>query len=916
MDGQFCPFGGTVLARMRWAMTWARVGVAILVTALLAPACTITGASATVAAGRPGPPRALTVDGDRAPVGVDPDDVEFAWHVSVRRAGAGQGAYRILVSTRPDRTPPDRSVVWDSGVVASAQQAFVGYRGPRLAADQAYWWSVATADASGRFGAFAPAQRFVTGLRDGDWRAQWLRPGPPGPVPEEYTYVRHDARLSASPIVRAVLYVAAAHHDDVHINGVHADTGNAFAYPDELYYQATDVTALVRAGRVNSIGVLHHWYGAGQGRPAAIPGLLVELSVLHRDGRRELITSDGTWKQHAAEWLPAPPRNDEGDFVERVDGRLSPLGWDRPGFDDRSWAATPVLGPAGTPPFTHLVASRTRIGEQAVPPVSVRALPDGSVVADFGAVIAARPAVTFRAGRSGRVVGLHVGFLLDADGHVSTTRGTQGTDLHDEYIERAGRQTFEPLTYLGFRYLEVTRPGEPIRASDLTAFARHTVLPDDGATFTSSDPFLDRVFALTERSAAFSAQEQFVDTPTREKGQFLADAFNESQATMGAFGEQDLSWQALRDFARSQARYWPDGRVNAVYPNGDGARDIPDYTELYPEWVWQYYLATGDRATLAALYPVVARIDDYLARSVDPHTGLVTRLPGGSGDYEFGIVDWPPAMRYGYDVATAARTTVNVLAVNAYARTAQMAEVLGRGLDAGPATTRARALTAAINARLTRPDGVYVDGLEADGTGSAHASQQANALALAFGIVPPSRTGSVGAYVAGLGIALGPMNGLSLLRALHVAGRDADVVRVLDDRTDPGWGHILASGGTFTWESWTPIDLEGDSMSHGWGSSALVAFQEALLGVTRVAAGADGGPAVAVQQPNDGLASARGTVPTIAGPLSIAWTRTHGRTTLHLVVPPNLRVSLRTGESPSHVRRLGAGTFTIELISH
>jgi alpha-L-rhamnosidase len=574
-----------------------------------------------------------------------------------------------------------------------------------------------------------------------------------------------------------------------------------------------------------------------------------------------------------------------------------------------------VLGPAGTPPFTHLVTSRTRIGEQAVRPVSVRTLGDGSVVADFGAVIAARPAVTFRAGTTGRVVDLHVGFLLDPDGHVSTTRGTQGTDLHDEYVERDGHQTFEPLTYLGFRYLEVTRPGEPLRASDITAFARHTVLPGDGATFASSDPFLDRVFALTERSAAFSAQEQFVDTPTREKGQFLADAFNESQATMRGFGEQNLSWQALRDFARSQARYWPDGRVNAVYPNGDGARDIPDYTELYPEWVWQYYLATGDRATLAALYPVVVRIGAYLGRSIDPHTGLVTRLPGGSGDYEFGIVDWPPAMRYGYDVATVARTTVNVLAANAYTRLAQMADVLGHRSDAAPAAALARALTVAINGRLTRSDGVYVDGLEADGSRSAHASQQANALPLAFGIVPPSRTGPVGAYVAGSGIALGPMNGLSLLRALHTAGRDIEVVRVLDDRTDPGWGHILASGGTFTWESWTPIDLEGDSMSHGWGSSALVAFQEVLLGVTPLAAGADGGPTVAVQQPDDGLASARGTVPTVAGPLSIAWTYARGRARLHLVVPANLRVSLRTDGS-SQLRHLGAGTYTIELTSH
>ncbi len=41
---------------------------------------------------------------------------------------------------------------------------------------------------------------------------------------------------------------------------------------------------------------------------------------------------------------------------------------------------------------------------------------------------------------------------------------------------------------------------------------------------------------------------------------------------MRCYGDQNLSWQGLRDVQRGQARYWPDGRTNAVYPNGDGAR--------------------------------------------------------------------------------------------------------------------------------------------------------------------------------------------------------------------------------------------------------------------------------------------------------------------------------------------------------
>ena len=287
--------------------------------------------------------------------------------------------------------------------------------------------------------------------------------------------------------------------------------------------------------------------------------------------------------KHAAEWLPAPPRNDEGGFTERVDGRLQPQGWAQPGFDARGWTRVAVIGPAGTKPFTHLVAQRTHIVEHVVQPVSVRTLPSGAVIADYGAIIAARPSVTFKRGVSGRPIAMHVGFVLDPDGHVSTTVATQATDLAFSYVERAGAQTFEAYTYLGFRYLEVDAPGEHLGPTQLDAYARHSAMPDENAaTFTSSVPMLDKVWELVRHTALYVSQEQFVDTPTREKGQFLGDSFNDSQATMHAFGEQNLTWQALQDFAQSQARYYPDGNLNAVYPNGDGRRSILDYTERYP----------------------------------------------------------------------------------------------------------------------------------------------------------------------------------------------------------------------------------------------------------------------------------------------------------------------------------------------
>ena len=288
----------------------------------------------------------------------------------------------------------------------------------------------------------------------------------------------------------------------------------------------------------------------------------------------------------------------------------------------------PVTGPVGTAPFTNLYVQMTRITEFPLSPASVKTLDDGAVVVDFGKIYAARPIVQFHRGLSGRTVSMHVGYTLDADGHVSTIHATQATNLAFYYIERDGVQSFDPYTYLGFRYLEIDEPGEGIGADQVRAMARHCTMPDGPqASFKSSNPGLDAVWEMCARSALYTTHEQFVDTPTREKGQFLWDACSESQVIMRVHAEHNLTVQALRDFARSQKRFWPDGRVSDIYPTGYGAQSYASFTALYPEWVWRYYLSTGDVAGLETLYPTLERLSEYLWRWVRTETGLLTGLP-------------------------------------------------------------------------------------------------------------------------------------------------------------------------------------------------------------------------------------------------------------------------------------------------
>jgi alpha-L-rhamnosidase len=308
------------------------------------------------------------------------------------------------------------------------------------------------------------------------------------------------------------------------------------------------------------------------------------------------------------------------------------------------------------------------------------------------------------------------------------------------------------------------------------------------------------------------------------------------------------------------------------------------FTALYPEWIWRYYASTGDLAAVKSLYPTLVRLADYLWSGVRSDTGLVTGMPlAPSADNN-----------YGYDFNTESDTTINILSTNAFMRVSQIASEVGDKPGAEMQLSRSAGVAKAVNRWLVRDDGLYVDGLRADHTRSPNASQEANARALAYGLVPASRLSTVGKYVASLGISVEPDQGMELLRALHAAGLDADVVTTLTDASKPGWAWILTHGGTFCWEAWQLSDLIGDSMSHRWGSSALVAMQEALLGVVPAVPSAGEPPTVLEISPAFSvLESATGVVPTIAGTAQVGWSHAGDALHVSLKLPPNSLAKLR-----------------------
>ncbi|MEO5958973.1 MAG: alpha-L-rhamnosidase C-terminal domain-containing protein, partial [Opitutaceae bacterium] len=329
------------------------------------------------------------------------------------------------------------------------------------------------------------------------------------------------------------------------------------------------------------------------------------------------------------------------------------------------------------------------------------------------------------------------------------------------------------------------------------------------------------------------------------------------------------------------------GRINAVYPNNDNGRDIPDFTQAFLVWAWAYFMETGDLAFLRERYGHLKDVAEYVYRSHNATTGLITDLPGGGGQYVRGIIDWPASMRYGYDMATAARTVINHWAVADFEVMSRIAAATGNTADRDLFRTRADELKTAINARLLNAAGVYIDGLKADATPSTHVSQHANMFPLALGFVPAAQRAGVIAKVKELKMNVGMVTVMFLVRAVGEIGDGDHLVEMFTNAEWPaGWANSMKRGATVTWETWNS-DTDGQSQSHAWGAAGLDGYVRYILGIKPTKPGYE---EVQIKPLVFGakLPSAKGTIATDRGDISVSWDRTDHRHAMTVNLPVNV----------------------------
>ena len=867
------------------------------------------------------------------PIGVDSTPF-FGWYFIDPDNNEMQTAYQILVASSKDKLNETGADIWNSGKVSSSSQNYIIYQGTPLKPATLYYWQVRTWDKNDEVSKFSNSATFGTGLlSNNDWaNAKWIRRNTKDA--DNYTYFRKKVSIPGKKIKRATAYISASHSYELYLNGKFAGKGYNYHYPQYAYYQAWDVTGNLTSGKDNIIACLTHWYGGGQGRAAGESGLLFKTIIEFDDNSSLEIVSDGTWKQKPVEaWAPdQPQRNGEGiGRIEKIDSRKYVPDWNQLNFNDNSWKMADVIGPHPVEPWVgELQPDLTRVIEREIKPKSITHLGTGKYVMDLGKIYPGMPHITFQGGKAGSTVNILGGFILNEDGSVSATMN-QDANMNYYFILNGKEAVFCPMLYLGMRYIQVNNCPNELNMENVKFIYRYYELDENRGYFNSSNDMLNKVWHLMGHSLFAGAQEGFMDTPTREKGPFLGDSWSQSVPAMTVMGDRTMSLKSLLEFLDSQDQYWPDGRLNAVYPNGDGGRDIPDYTQSYLVWVWDYYMQTGNDAFLKEHYNQLRKVAEYVEAYQNKETGLIHNLAGGRGPYEFGIIDWPPAMRYGYDIETGSRTVVDVYAYLDYLAIANIAGVTGNINDRDGYKEKAESIKKAINSKLINAEGVYIDGLKSDKSASTHASQHANMMPLANGIVPENYVETVTKLVKDKKMSVGMVTVRWLPEAIGEAGEGEHLFELYTNTSWDGWANIIEQGATVTWESWDAPE-HNNSLSHPWGAVGLLGIQQYILGVKTLKAQHE----VIQVKPldfKDKLSFAEGILPTDKGNIKIKWERTAKKYTLTLAIPDNMQAEIYVPgvnltdkkvkvngkvmeASPDngflYVGKLGSGDYTIE----
>ena len=687
-----------------------------------------------------------------------------------------------------------------------------------------------------------------------------------------YLLVRKTFRLDALPR-KADTYISAYAYADVYINGKLLERCPMNCDPQFQCYDKFNISNYLKKGE-NCITAIVQNFGVGlHSQTNARGGFFFQAKLQYSQNKSVDLLSDASWKvTHAKAWNTQSnfrePNAHLIGFIEDFDARLWPEGWHNVSFNDASWQNATVIGKPPVAPWNNIVVTeRPQLLRKIVKPVRTWQN-DSLIVYDFGKEIVGYPQFTINASQGGIEFETGTCERLDSNG-VPLIRASG--DHSNNYTTKHGVQSWQPFTWMGFRYFSIDRK-TGIRIQDISAELSCYNYDMDGSSFECSDPQLNHFWDIGRYTMQLNSIDTYQD-PWREHTQYIAGDSRYMQIYgYYAFGKSSGLLSAYNILSGAESQRWRnDGAVRSRYPTDyfmqpGSSTYLADYQLEWVLMMHEYFMYFGKDKLIEGLYPNLKKAMDYYQPFIDKKTGLLANLPGWI------VLDWPDTY---YIEKKNIVTALNCLYYGALNAAAAIATDFNNDtLQAAKWKKQAATLKENINKELWSEKALaYVDSYEGSKIG-----QQTQVYALTYGLADSSKKASISILIMDSGKASEESFAYWTLKSMFNEGYGHWALNYM--RKNWGAQTRLSSFNGAWHEGW---NLPWGSTSHAWSSGPTALLSQKVLGVEPTGYG---WKTFSVKPFTGDLMWAKGNVASAAGNILVCWQRTAGNLfTLKLSVP-------------------------------
>ncbi len=747
-----------------------------------------------------------TVEGRTEPLGLDVATPRLGWQIDSDKNGVRQKSYRIVVSSSLLKASRHEGDVWDSGKVKSSQSQWVQLPGLQLLPSHDYFWTVQVQTNKGTTEWLSP-QKWSTGMGCSMWKGYWIGTDT---LYREDTTEKH-SRVSArylrksfntlGEIRRATVHVCGLGVYKLQINGKKIGNSELAPLPTDynktLAYDTYDVTHALSSENVllltlqagNYFAPRQHFETSVRstyGMPTALLNLIVE----YRDGRKDTIATDESWRLN----VNGPVRYSNLYDGEMYDATKSLGDVFNLQYDDSRWIpAQRMQAPKGK--LVGSLSNPITIYRKEQPVKCWKVAPNKYLM-DFGTNEAGRIRFSFHDLQKQDTIRVRYAELLGEDGNSLYTKNLRSAANLDIYVSNGRDETWtSEFTYHGFRYAEIEGM-ESLSPENVMRELLADEMSDDNTRFyveeNGKPSLLNKLVDNARRGIRSNYKGMPIDCPQRdERMPWLGDR------TTGCLGESYLmdnyslyvKW--MKDIEDSQRS---DGNISDVSPS---------YWRLYTNNVtWpaafpfgcdMLYRQYGDIQPFAEHYPAIKKYLLYIKEHFCKD-GLIVRDKYG---------DWcmpPERLDMIFSKAPKRITNGELISSCYYAYLCRMmaeyAARLGKSKDCAEYNKEAEGMIAAINGKYLK-NGRYDNN-----------TITANLLPLAMGFVPDDSKAAVekslldGISVNAGHVSCGVIGIQWLMRCLSDCGKGNLAYQIATQTSYPSWGYMIENGATTIWELW------------------------------------------------------------------------------------------------------------------